>query len=218
MSFITQPANLTTVSGTLGPTNGGTGLTSPGASGNILTSNGTAWTSAAPASSSSFNLISTVASNGVDNFLLFTGLTGYNNYYLTFNSIPSIKLGFTPKIEVGTGSPVTWLTSGYFPLVANVPLPSTAFQIQNTTSIATGDSNSGYNASGSCSFFDMTNGKPFHMSGQTSQALNSTTGNLYFFQNINSNTAVKTGIRVSIGTGSVVAAGDTTASLYGISS
>jgi hypothetical protein len=37
------------LTGTLGAANGGTGITSVGASGNILTSNGTAWTSAAPA-------------------------------------------------------------------------------------------------------------------------------------------------------------------------
>ena len=39
----------TGVTGTLGATNGGTGLTSPGASGNVLTSNGSAWVSSAPA-------------------------------------------------------------------------------------------------------------------------------------------------------------------------
>jgi hypothetical protein len=36
------------VSGTLPVANGGTGVTSPGTSGNVLTSNGTAWVSAAP--------------------------------------------------------------------------------------------------------------------------------------------------------------------------
>ena len=40
---------------------GGTGLTSPGTAGNVLTSNGTAWTSAAPASST------TSISNGTSN-------------------------------------------------------------------------------------------------------------------------------------------------------
>jgi hypothetical protein len=39
------------VSGTLPAANGGTGLTAPGSNGNVLTSNGTAWTSAAPAAS-----------------------------------------------------------------------------------------------------------------------------------------------------------------------
>jgi hypothetical protein len=39
-----------TLAGTLSATNGGTGLTSPGTSGNILTSNGTTWVSSTPAS------------------------------------------------------------------------------------------------------------------------------------------------------------------------
>ena len=42
--------NLTSqITGTLPVANGGTGLTSPGTSGNVLTSNGTAWVSSAPA-------------------------------------------------------------------------------------------------------------------------------------------------------------------------
>lgn len=39
------------VTGTLPAVNGGTGLTSPGTAGNILTSNGSAWVSSAPAAS-----------------------------------------------------------------------------------------------------------------------------------------------------------------------
>lgn len=39
------------VTGTLPAANGGTGLTSPGANGNVLTSNGSAWVSSAPAAS-----------------------------------------------------------------------------------------------------------------------------------------------------------------------
>jgi hypothetical protein len=41
--------DLANATGTLPATKGGTGLTSPGTSGNILTSNGSAWTSSAPA-------------------------------------------------------------------------------------------------------------------------------------------------------------------------
>lgn len=40
-----------TLAGTLIAANGGTGLTSPGTSGNVLTSNGSAWVSSAPAAS-----------------------------------------------------------------------------------------------------------------------------------------------------------------------
>ena len=48
---ITNVSLTTGVTGTLAAANGGTGITSPGASGNILTSDGTAWTSSAPAAS-----------------------------------------------------------------------------------------------------------------------------------------------------------------------
>lgn len=45
---ISVSGNAANVSGVVAVANGGTGLTSPGTSGNVLTSNGTAWTSAAP--------------------------------------------------------------------------------------------------------------------------------------------------------------------------
>lgn len=47
--------------------NGGTGLTSPGASGNVLTSNGTAWVSqAAAASSQDYGLITGTVDSSYD--------------------------------------------------------------------------------------------------------------------------------------------------------
>lgn len=49
MSFIVQPANLSSVTGVLAVANGGTGLSVSGTSGNVLTSNGSAWVSAAAA-------------------------------------------------------------------------------------------------------------------------------------------------------------------------
>ena len=47
----TATSGAVTLAGTLVAANGGTGLTSPGTSGNILTSNGTGWVSSAPAAS-----------------------------------------------------------------------------------------------------------------------------------------------------------------------
>jgi hypothetical protein len=46
LSFLAEGASAT---GVLGVANGGTGLTSPGTSANVLTSNGTTWASTAPA-------------------------------------------------------------------------------------------------------------------------------------------------------------------------
>ena len=45
LSSIIPPVSVSTASGTLGAANGGTGLTSPGASGNVLTSDGSGWVS-----------------------------------------------------------------------------------------------------------------------------------------------------------------------------
>ena len=51
VKIVSNPVVLTTdVSGVLPAANGGTGLSSPSTAGNVLTSNGTAWVSSAPAS------------------------------------------------------------------------------------------------------------------------------------------------------------------------
>jgi hypothetical protein len=51
VKIVSNPVVLTTdVSGILPPANGGTGLSSPGTSGNVLASNGTAWVSSPNAS------------------------------------------------------------------------------------------------------------------------------------------------------------------------
>lgn len=74
----------TGVTGTLGATNGGTGLTSPGASGNVLTSNGTAWVSSAPSGSAGIvpvgSLITASSSAALD--FVLTG--GYKEYVIKF--------------------------------------------------------------------------------------------------------------------------------------
>jgi len=74
-----------TVEGTLPAANGGTGVTSfpsPGTSGNVLTSNGTAWTSAAAAAFDSGTVMifgQTTAPTGWTK-----DTTNYNNYALVF--------------------------------------------------------------------------------------------------------------------------------------
>lgn len=62
-----------TLAGTLAAANGGTGITSAGTSGNVLTSNGSAWTSAAPAS----------------RVTLGTPQASTSGTYIDFTSIPS---------------------------------------------------------------------------------------------------------------------------------
>ena len=52
---VTTTGNIT-LAGTLVPANGGTGLTSPGTSGNVLTSNGSSWTSSSASTVGAYNL------------------------------------------------------------------------------------------------------------------------------------------------------------------
>jgi hypothetical protein len=66
---------------------GGTGLVAAGTSGNVLTSDGTDWTSAAAAGGGAWNIIGTaVASNSAS--LTITGITStYDSYVLTYANI-----------------------------------------------------------------------------------------------------------------------------------
>lgn len=67
---------------------GGTGLTTVGTSGNILTSNGTAWTSAAPAAAGSMTLLGTVtATSGNSVSLGSLNLTSYISLQIIYKDI-----------------------------------------------------------------------------------------------------------------------------------
>lgn len=60
---ITNVSLTSGVTGTLPIANGGTGLTSAGAEGNVLTSNGTAWVSSTPSAGTAIGLVRTIAIN-----------------------------------------------------------------------------------------------------------------------------------------------------------
>ena len=83
LSFLAQGASST---GVLAATNGGTGLTSPGTNGNVLTSNGTAWASSAPtvsfSSSTAWASVSrtsgTTYTNSLSYPIMFLGTGGSN--------------------------------------------------------------------------------------------------------------------------------------------
>ena len=113
-----NPSTGALTSTNLTPTNaltatyGGTGLTSPGSSGNVLTSNGTAWVSSAPGGGSAMTLISTqTATSGTS--VTWTGLSGYNKYQLIFENVISASNGLFLYLQLGTGSSPTYVTSGY---------------------------------------------------------------------------------------------------------
>jgi hypothetical protein len=69
---------------------GGTGLTAVGSSGNLLTSNGTAWVSSAPAASGGMTLLGTVsATSGNSVSLGSLDLTSYTELHIAMKSVVS---------------------------------------------------------------------------------------------------------------------------------
>jgi hypothetical protein len=109
----TATGGAVTVAGTLVAGNGGTGLSAPGTAGNVLTSNGTIWTSSAPASVGGIVFISTLtasASATID----FTGLSGYKKYLIILeNILVTTTSGNGLNLRFGTGATPTYLTSSY---------------------------------------------------------------------------------------------------------
>lgn len=118
--------------GTLLVGNGGTGLSSltsnsvllgngsstiqfvsPGTTGNVLTSNGTTWSSSAPAGGgSAMTLISTLTANYTSFNLEWTGLSGYKKYLIILENI-NANAPDPFYLSFGTGSGPTYITSGY---------------------------------------------------------------------------------------------------------
>ena len=91
--------------------NGGTGLTSVGASGNVLTSNGTAWVSSAPVATASLTLLATLTTTSGTTQSV-TGLaTTYTNLVLVFNGVNNSTGNDFLYIEASINSGSTWGTS-----------------------------------------------------------------------------------------------------------
>jgi hypothetical protein len=115
------------LTGTLGVANGGTGVSTlaanavvlgngtsalqtvaPSTSGNVLTSNGTTWTSAA-ITPSKYELISTATPSAVSE-VIFTGLTSAYSYYEIVFETTS---GNVARCQLSTDNGSTWLTTAY---------------------------------------------------------------------------------------------------------
>ena len=115
---ITLPATSGTLlqSGTaVTPAQGGTGLTAVGSSGNLLTSNGTAWVSSAPAASGGMTLLGTITTTSGNSVSLGSlTLTNYKELRLVMQSVTVSATGYGPNISsdnsFGT-PPSPW---GYF--------------------------------------------------------------------------------------------------------
>ena len=114
-TLISSVAN-TAITGTIIATQGGTGLTSPGTSGNVLTSNGTAWTSSVPvAFDSGTRLIfaQTAAPTGWTK-----DTTNYNNHALrvvTGTASTGGSVDFTAAFTSGLSAGATTLTTDQIP-------------------------------------------------------------------------------------------------------
>jgi hypothetical protein len=107
----TATGGAVTVAGTLVAGNGGTGLSAPGTAGNVLTSNGTIWTSSAPASVGGIVFINTLTAS-TSATIDFTGLSGYSKYLIIFENVFTSTSG-TLSLRFGTGATPTYLTSNY---------------------------------------------------------------------------------------------------------
>jgi hypothetical protein len=81
---------------------GGTGLVTPGSSGNVLTSNGTAWVSSTPSGGGQFfgnATVKAIAYNSqtiAENLTVTTGNNGYSAGPVTINS------GYTVTVQSGS--------------------------------------------------------------------------------------------------------------------
>jgi len=76
----------------------------PGSNGNVLTSNGSAWTSAAAAGGGSLTLIGTQDSGGSDATLVQTGLTGFDTFMVVISDLCPQTHSSEPEIRVGDSS------------------------------------------------------------------------------------------------------------------
>ena len=107
LSSIIPPVNVLTVSGTLPASNGGTGLTSPGTSGNVLTSDGTGWTSSALPS----NAVSYPQNVQSGNYTLVLGDAG-KQIYSANTGAQTITIPTNASVAFPIGTVITIMNDG----------------------------------------------------------------------------------------------------------
>jgi hypothetical protein len=116
---ITGVSLSTAITGTLAAANGGTGLTSPGTAGNVLTSDGTGWTSSAPSSlevgALQYFAGATTTTYPGEEWLLADGSivtqTAYSELFGTIGLVPDDALNFR-TVSSGTSSNILALAYG----------------------------------------------------------------------------------------------------------
>lgn len=215
LSKLAEGAN---TSGVLGAANGGTGLSSPGTSGNILTSNGTGWVSSTLPSSGAMTLISTQTASSSTS-VSWTSLTTYNNYLLIASGIDFSANDYLIA-EFGTGSTPTYITTGYFNVMTAVDIGSTStvnrYGLANYSSAMLSSPNQSIRKTNCvCYIFGMTNSNNTTLSFQSNGVTSVPAYGSYVGESTLTDTTVKTAIRVSGGVGNTFSG---TLSLYGLSS
>jgi hypothetical protein len=127
----------TGITGTLPVGNGGTGLTSPSTTGNVLTSNGTAWVSSAPAGATGgLTWLSTVTASGASTADIETTFNStYDSYLLVADSIHTASDGQAIYMQMKLG--------GSYDTGANY-----FYQVENTDSSTTNGQYDSNNYSG----------------------------------------------------------------------
>jgi len=217
LSFLAEGASST---GVLGTANGGTGLNTLGTAGQalVVNSGATGLTYSTP-SAGAMALISTQTASGSSS-IAFTGLSGYDKYFLILqNILPSAANGIL-EMQVGTGAGPTYITSGYANQISEITTTLNAVRNGDTTvlvyaSSQVGSSNSVNGFSGKLVFTNMTSGGATDVTGVLGWADASTTIVSAPLSGFTTNTTAKTAIKIFFNTGNITSG---KASLYGISS
>lgn len=99
---------------TVGVAKGGTGLTAVGASGNVLTSNGSAWASTAPAGGGAWNFISSGTASNSSSIDFTNNINStYDQYVVMGTSIVQQNDGQRLYLRFSTDSGSSWESSSY---------------------------------------------------------------------------------------------------------
>jgi hypothetical protein len=167
------------VTGTVAVANGGTGLTSPSTSGNVLTSDGTAWTSAAPVSSAVTKEVTSTSDLSLTDWTSGLLPTSISNIGSSFSVvIPTsgvIKLNITLRLQNGAAN----FAQSYFGIrigstnymfgyiLDNVPDAIDYTGNLSTFSEDTNDYINYYGESNSISFFGLGNSLGIDIIGQS---------------------------------------------------
>jgi len=112
----TSTTGAVTVSGTLAVTSGGTGITSPGISGNVLVSNGTAWVSGSVAALAWLNYNASTQTIRASYNVSSVTYISTGNYKINFsNALSDANYVVSGSTAGGSGgsSATTWLTGDY---------------------------------------------------------------------------------------------------------